>query len=93
MKQDYDFRKRIFARTRFAAENGTKDGLKVAMLNVTGVSDAQVIRNPDGEVDSFGNPPHSMHIYVMGGDPDAIAPKNIGCWLVVRRYLSVSLRE
>ena len=74
LEQDYDFRKRILP-NEVAAENGTKDGLKVAMLNVTGVSDAQVIRNPDGEVDSYGNPPHSMHIYVMGGDPDAIAQK------------------
>lgn len=74
LEQDFDYRRRIIQNER-STENGTKDGLKVAMLNVAGVTGAQVISNQEDEVDKYGNPPHSMHIYVMGGQPDDIAQK------------------
>ena len=74
LEQDYDFRQRV-KQNETAKENGTKDGLKVAMLNVTGVTDAQVIPNKEDTVDAMGNPPHCVHIYVMGGQPNAIAQK------------------
>lgn len=74
LETDYDYRHRIIP-NESAKEGPNKDGLKVAMLNVDGVSDAQVIANKTDTTDSYGNPPHSMHIYVMGGQPDAIAQK------------------
>lgn len=74
LETDYDYRRRLLP-SKTATENGTRAGLKVAMLNVTGVTDAQVIPNTDDTVDQYGNPPHCIHIYVMGGQPDAIAQK------------------
>lgn len=74
LQTDYDLRRQMLLSTS-ATENGTADGLKVALMNVAGVSDAQVISNRTEKVDSYGNPPHTVHCYVMGGTPADIAQK------------------
>lgn len=74
LETDYDYRHRILP-NESAQEGPSRNGLKVAILNVTGVTDAQVIENKTGDVDAYGNPPYSVHIYVMGGQPQAVAQK------------------
>lgn len=74
LEQDYDFRRRMLLSTN-SDENGTQDGLKVAVLAVSGVTDADVISNRTEDTDEYGNPPHTVHVYVMGGTPADIAQK------------------
>lgn len=74
LETDYDYRHRIIS-NESSAEGPTKDGIKVGLMNVDGVTGVQVIANKSDTTDSYGNPPYSMHVYVMGGQPDAIAQK------------------
>jgi uncharacterized phage protein gp47/JayE len=74
LEADYDFRRRMMINSN-SMENGTETGLKVAMLNVAGVTDADVKTNRTDTVDEYGNPSHTIHVYVMGGSPADIAQK------------------
>lgn len=74
LEMDYDYRRRMTLATS-SEENGTVNGLRVAMLNLPAVTDAKIIANRSDTVDEFGNPAHTVHVYVMGGDPDDIAQK------------------
>ena len=74
LETDYSLRSRLTLTTN-SAENGTEPGLKVALLDVPGVTDAEVISNRTEKTDSYGNPEHTVHCYVMGGDPTDIAQK------------------
>lgn len=74
LETDYDYRHRILP-SEVAQEGPTPAGLKVGMLNVVGVTDAKVIENKEDDADQYGNPPHTVHIYVMGGTPQDIGQK------------------
>ncbi|WP_203642992.1 baseplate J/gp47 family protein [Levilactobacillus andaensis] len=74
LETDYDFRHRIIP-NESAQEGPTRDGLKVGMLNVVGVTDAKVIENKSDTADKYGNPPQTVHIYVMGGLPQDVGQK------------------
>lgn len=59
-------------------------GTQAAVLAVPGVTRANVVDNPTGSTDAFGNPPHSVTAVVEGGAAADIAlaiylKKTIGC--------------
>ncbi|MGO2858861.1 MAG: baseplate J/gp47 family protein [Lactiplantibacillus plantarum] len=59
-------RRRIISET-VANPSATINGIKTALLNVAGVREVGDVENPTGEVDSYGNPPYTVHLYVLGG--------------------------
>ena len=63
---------------RIRAANDTRpsspeNGVISAVLAVPAVKTVQVVQNNTMDVDSFGNPPKTIHIYVNGGDENRIA--------------------
>lgn len=52
---------------------GTASAIELALRNVPGVRSANVIYNKSMEVDSDGNPPKSVHPYVLGGTKESVA--------------------
>lgn len=51
----------------------TMTAVETALNNVVGVRSANVIPNKTMEVDAYGNPPKSLHAYVLGGTAEDIA--------------------
>lgn len=74
--QDYEadesYRKRII-QSMSATPGPTLSGIKSALLALSGVREVGIVENPTGTADEYGNPPYSVHIYVLGGDNDEIA--------------------
>lgn len=56
-----------------AKEGPTRNGIKSALLNLAGVRDVGIVDNDEDTVDEYGNPPYSVHIYVLGGTDKDIA--------------------
>lgn len=74
--QDYEddetYRSRLLEEN--AAEPGpTAWGIESALMELPGVRDVRPIENDKGTSDKWGNPPYSVHIYVLGGDDNEIA--------------------
>lgn len=65
-ERDDELRRRIISET-IANPAGTINGIKTALLNVSGVRQVNDVQNQTAEVDSYGNAPYSVHIYVLGG--------------------------
>lgn len=65
-------------RARLIMENAnrpspTLNGVKSALLNVQGVREVNIVENQFAVPDKYGNPPYSVHIYVLGGKKQDIA--------------------
>lgn len=65
-------------RARLLEENATKPdptawGMKSALMELPGVRDVNPVENDKADADKWGNPPYSVHIYVLGGDDNEIA--------------------
>lgn len=65
-------------RARLLEENAAKPGptawgMKSALMELPGVRDVNPVENPLADADKWGNPPYSVHIYVLGGDDNEIA--------------------
>lgn len=65
-------------RARLIAENAnrpspTLNGVRSALLNVQGVREVNIVENQFAVPDKYGNPPYSVHIYVLGGKKQDIA--------------------
>lgn len=65
-------------RTRLIMENAnrpspTLNGVRSALLNVQGVREVNIVENQFAVPDKYGNPPYSVHIYVLGGKKQDIA--------------------
>lgn len=65
-------------RARLIAENTnrpspTLNGVRSALLNVQGVREVNIVENQFATADKYGNPPYSVHIYVLGGKKQDIA--------------------
>ena len=71
LETDYSLRQRI-EQSNLAREGDTAEGLKTALMNVDGVTAVHLQNNISDKTDGFGNPPHSVHAYVLGGQTDAI---------------------
>ena len=71
-EDDEMYRQRIILEN--AAKPGpTANGIRSALLNLSGVREVGIVQNPKDEIDSSGNPPYSVHIYVLGGKEQEIA--------------------
>ena len=65
-------------RARLIMENVAKPGpsaagIKSALMNLEGVRQVNVVENPNAEANQYGDPPYSVHIYVLGGKEQNIA--------------------
>ena len=65
-------------RARLIMENIAKPGpsaagIKSALMNLSGVRQVNVVENPNAETNQYGDPPYSVHIYVLGGKEQDIA--------------------
>lgn len=65
-------------RARLLEENAAKPGptawgIKSALMELPGVRDVNPVENDKADADKWGNPPYSVHIYVLGGDDNEIA--------------------
>lgn len=65
-------------RARLIMENVAKPGpsaagIKSALMNLSGVRQVNVVENPNAEASQYGDPPYSVHIYVLGGKEQDIA--------------------
>lgn len=74
--QDYEddetYRSRLLEEN--AAEPGpTAWGIESALMELPGVRDVRPVENDKGTSDKWGNPPYTVHIYVLGGDDNEIA--------------------
>lgn len=69
---DEDYRKRLVMENA-AKEGPTRNGIRSALLNLPGVRDADAVDNDQDEVDEYGNPPYTVHVYVLGGNDHDIA--------------------
>lgn len=72
LEDDTEYRARI--QSALVATPGPPiNGMKTAIANVIGVKQVHIIENTAMEKDSYGNPPKSIHIYVLGGNKNDIA--------------------
>ena len=65
-------------RARLLEDNAAKPGppawgMKSALMELPGVRDVNPVENDKADADKWGNPPYSLHIYVLGGDDNEIA--------------------
>ncbi|MES5125428.1 baseplate J/gp47 family protein [Lactobacillus crispatus] len=65
-------------RARLLEENAAKPGptalgMTSALMELPGVRDVNPVENDKADADKWGNPPYSVHIYVLGGDDNEIA--------------------
>lgn len=56
-----------------AKDGSTEKGVYAALMNLSGVRQVGFVPNPTAEVDKDGNPPYSIHTYVLGGNGQEIA--------------------
>lgn len=73
-----DYEEDLQYRARLIAENAnrpspTLNGVRSALLNVQGVREVNIVENQWAVPDKYGNPPYSVHIYVLGGKKQDIA--------------------
>jgi len=73
IESDTEYRNRIMD-NRINHPDSTENGIKTYLENkVTGVVQAKVVPNKTLQVDSYGNPPKSTHVYVIGGADQDVA--------------------
>lgn len=72
LENDTDFRKRIKLSTR-ANPGPPLNGIYTALYGIGSVRTVNIIENKTMQIDSFGNPPKSLHVYVSGGDAVEVA--------------------
>lgn len=77
-EDDESYRNRLIMEN--AAKPGpTENGIKSALSNLAGVREVSIVSNDTDTVDSYGNLPESIHIYVLGGNGQDIANTLVDC--------------
>lgn len=71
-ESDDNYRKRLIMENA-AKEGPTRNGIRSALLNLPGVRNVGFVDNKTDQVDQYGNPPESVHVYVLGGTDNDIA--------------------
>lgn len=69
---DQELQLRIIA-NRTNHPNSTDKGIETAVSNISGVKGVRLIDNRTMKTDSYGNPPKTLHLYVIGGDDQEVA--------------------
>lgn len=67
LEDDTNYRARILA-SLIATPGPPVKGMETAITNVVGVKQVHIVENNTMETDNYGNPPKSIHIYVLGGN-------------------------
>lgn len=78
-ESDHEYQLRIVS-NRQHPNNSSKSGVETAVLNVEGVKNVRLINNKELTTDEFGNPPKSIHLYVIGGDDQDVADAYFGAF-------------
>lgn len=71
-EDDESYRNRLIMENT-AKPGPTENGIKSALLNLAGVREVGIVSNDTDKVDSYGNLPESIHIYLLGGNSQDIA--------------------
>ncbi|QHJ76576.1 MAG: hypothetical protein [Bacteriophage sp.] len=69
---DEDYRERLVLEN-ISKEGPTANGIRSALMNVSGVREVGIVDNDQNSTDEYGNPPYSVHVYVLGGADNDIA--------------------
>lgn len=77
-EDDESYRNRLIMEN-VAKPGPTENGIKSALSNLTGVREVSIVSNGTDKVDSYGNLPESVHIYLLGGNGQDIANTLIDC--------------
>ncbi len=77
-EDDESYRNRLIMENT-AKPGPTENGIKSALSNLTGVREVSIVSNDTDKVDSYGNLPESIHIYILGGNGQDIANTLIDC--------------
>ncbi|NRO92498.1 baseplate J/gp47 family protein [Lactobacillus helveticus] len=77
-EDDESYRNRLIMENT-AKPGPTENGIKSALSNLTGVREVSIVSNDTDKVDSYGNLPESIHIYLLGGNRQDIANTLIDC--------------
>lgn len=87
-------------RQRLIEDNGarpgpTENGIKSALRALPGVRQVNIVDNDKADTDQYGNPPYSVHIYVLGGNAQEIAKtimdhQAIGITLTGKQHIEVA---
>lgn len=72
IETDTSLRDRILVAIK-GINSATNDGIISAVRAVAGVKAARIVENKTGETDKYGNPPYTIHIYVLGGTQSDVA--------------------
>lgn len=71
-EDDESYRNRLIMENA-AKPGSTENGIKSALYNLAGVREVSIVPNDTDKIDSYGNLPESIHIYVLGGNKQDIA--------------------
>lgn len=71
-EEDPDYRARLIMEN-VAKPGPTPAGIKSALMNLPGVRQVNVVENPSADADKYGNPPYSVHVFILGGKAQDIA--------------------
>lgn len=71
-ENDEDYRERLVL-DNISKEGPTSNGIRSALMNVSGVREVGIVDNDQNTTDEYGNPPYSVHVYVLGGTDRDIA--------------------
>lgn len=69
---DEDYRQRLVMENT-AKVGPTEEGIRSALMNLSGVREVGFVDNDKDTTDEYGNPPYSVHVYVLGGTDKEIA--------------------
>lgn len=72
IETDTSLRDRILESIK-GINSATNDGIISAVRSVAGVKAARIVENKTGDTDKYGNPPYTIHIYVLGGTQSDVA--------------------
>ncbi|MGF7436748.1 baseplate J/gp47 family protein [Lentilactobacillus senioris] len=72
METDYDLRSRIKLAQK-SVSSSTPNGVASALFSIAGVKSVRYVVNDAATTNSAGDPPYTTHIYVLGGERQAIA--------------------
>lgn len=79
LEVDSDYRQRIINAMQMQP-GPPVSGIQNGLMNISSVRQVKVIENNEMEVDQYGNPPKTIHIYTLGGFKDDII-KGIGQYI------------
>lgn len=69
---DEEYRLRLIEDNN-ARPGPTESGIKSALRALPGVRQVNIVDNDKADTDEYGNPPYSVHVYVLGGNAQEIA--------------------